>query len=290
MWPDKETYYNSMKNAQYIQFNESHRSQKKYIDLSVGFYGGCSYHPSAWDKTFESLREHFPSAPVVIFQDGFSSGHDYSAMASKYSATYLVENTGIYLYWPTPEQAWKYLQWILKAADVCNTEWLIQLHPDNIFNDKFHIPPPGPLCGLGCGSRNGISNNKLHPSLRNYVYEKYPNIEDNGYGWAGGGCLHVPTFRKIMETFTFDDVKTLYSNVLIKESDNNVSNNDDFFIPFIFNIYGYPYRVWLEIEEPGGAVGESAAIQHRNKTYYYQQKTGTRDEILKDILQDLNKL
>jgi len=34
------------------------------IDISVGFYGFCSYQPQAWDYVFQSIRNHYPDAPI----------------------------------------------------------------------------------------------------------------------------------------------------------------------------------------------------------------------------------
>ena len=248
---------------------EEHKKTKQYIDLDVGFYGGCSYHPTAWDETFRTLRNNFPDKPLVLIEDGRPCGVDYSDMAAKYNAKYIKCEKSIYLYWPTIEQTWTYLQWILQVSDICKTEWLVQLHPDNIVNDRYHINPPGPICGLSCGSRSGVSNNALFPKAAQYVLTKYPNIEMNGYGWAGGSCLHVPTFRKIMETFTFERLTDIKLNI-----DPKITENEDYFLPFLFNLYGYPYRIWLEIEEPNrNTFGSSAAFQHGNKTFYNISKS-----------------
>jgi hypothetical protein len=264
MWPSSAEYYNSIRTANYKPFEESDRNSKKYIDLSVGFYGGCSYHPSGWDATFASIRKHFPTEPIVLFEDGQQCGIDYSDMAIKYNATYVKEIDGVYLFWITPKQCWTYLQWVLQAADICKTEWLVQLHPDNICNDRFSTYPPGPLCGVGCGTRSGVSGNQLSPVMIKYLKETRPDLEMNGYGWCGGGCIHVPTFRKIMETFTYEKME----NVL-KTFFHNYPLHEDNFMPFLFNMYGYPYRVWLDIEETNrGTYGVSSAFQHGNKSFY----------------------
>jgi len=289
MWPSDNVYKYMISNANYKAFEESDKHSKKYIDISVGFYGGCSYHPTGWDATFASIRKNFPTEPIVLFEDGQPEGHDYSEMAKKFNATYIKENVSIYLTWLTPEQAWTYLQWILKAADITKTEWLIQLHPDVICNDRISVYPPGPLCGVGAGSRNGVSNNQFFVQKANDVLKVlHPELPHNGYGWCGGGCIHVPTFRKIMETFTFLHLKLIHAT-LYNDNDkiHNIILHDDIFLPFLFNIYGYPYRVWLEIEEVNRwqGFGSSAAFQHGNKNYYSRNaKSGS--EFMKDIISE----
>ena len=284
-WPSKEEYYATIQNASYKVFDESHKHFKKYIDLSVGFYGGCSYHPTAWEETFASLRRNFPSAPLIIFEDGRPCDVDYSDMAKRYNATYIKEDKSIYLFWPKPEQAWTYLQWILKAADIAKTEWLVQLHPDNICNDRFTTYPPGPLCGVSAGSKTGISCNQYPEKATQHLRKIHPDLELNGYGWCGGGCIHVPTFREIMKTFTYDKLLDIVNNI-----DNRVVLHEDLFLPFLFNLYGYPYRVWLEIEEPlrgFDGCGSSAAFQHGNKSFYKVDPDTLIRKIQVEVNQDL---
>lgn len=295
MWPSSEEYYHQARAANYKPYEHTDRSRKNYIDLSVGFYGGCSYHPTAWEETFASIRRNFPTAPIILFEDGRPTGFDYSDMAKRHNAKYIKEEKSIYLFWPTPEQCWTYLQWILRAADIAQTEWLIQLHPDNICNDRFTVYPPGPICGSGCGSRNGTSNNRLPPVSEHYLRFLHPNLEQNGYGWCGGGCLHVPTFRKIMESFTFEKLKAIKtdSSVVGELSSNwNVTCHEDVFMPFLFNLHGYPYRVWTEIEElnrgPGGW-GMSAGFEHNNKSFYNlsrEQISKLGDKIQEQVLKE----
>jgi hypothetical protein len=266
MWPNTEEYYRSIQTASYKAFEPKDKLTKQYIDLSVGFYGGCSYHPGGWEKTFKTLRENFPTAPLVLIEDGQPKGYDYEPMAARYNATFLRKKESIYLYWPTMEQCWEYLQWIKEVAAITKTEWLVQLHPDNIFNDRFHIQPPGPLCGVGAGSRSGRSGNPLFPAAKKFMDSYRPTLEQNGYGWCGGGCIHVPTYLKIMEDFTIEKLKYIFTEV-----DSNIVRHEDCFLPFLFNLYGFPFRVWLEIEEPlrgEAGLGNSAAIQHGVKTYY----------------------
>jgi hypothetical protein len=191
-------------------------------------------------------------------------------MASEYNATYLVQEHGVYTYWPKPQQCWTFLNMLLKACEVCNTDWLIYLHPDNICNDRIHIIPPGPVCGVGAGSRNGISNNSIK-NLETYIKSIYPNLEYNGYGWCGGGCINTEIFKQIMKTFTYEKLISLYYLFNFEEGKPFPSNYDDLFIPFLFNIHGFPYRIWLEIEEPHRGeygYGSSAAFQHGEKKFY----------------------
>jgi hypothetical protein len=266
MFPVKEEYYRSIQEATYKKFTEEDKTTKKYINLSVGFYGGCSYHPSGWEACFASIRKNFPTEPIVLIEDGQPQGHDYSEMAKRYDATFIRRDHSIYLYWPTIQQTWEYLQWILQVADITKTEWLVQLHPDNICNDRYSIPPPGPICGVGAGSRTGVSSNKFTDKMNAYLLSLHPTIEMNGFGWAGGGCLHVPTFRKIMETCTYEFISHLHNEI-----DTTATMHEDLFLPYLFNLHGIPYRIWLEIEEVNRGVfglGSSAAFQHGNKDYY----------------------
>jgi len=285
MFKTHEEYVDGILRAPYKLYENSDRITKKYINMSVGFYGGCSYHPSGWDATFRTLRENFPTEPLVIFQDGYSSGNDYSDMASKYNASYVVENSGIYLYWPKVEQTWTYLQWILKAADICRTEWLVQLHPDNIINDRFHILPPGPLCGVSAGTRSGRSGNPLPEAATQYLLQNTTLRELNGYGWCGGGCIHVPTYRNIMREFTFERLVYIHENI-----SKVVTLNEDVFLPFLFNLYGFPYRVWLDIEECENrgyaGAGVSAAIQHGTKKYYAPSNISHTVKIVSEVCKE----
>ena len=285
MFKSNEEYVSEILRACYKFYEDSDRPSETYVDMSVGFYAGCSYHGEAWAETFRSLRNNFPTEPLVIFQDGYSSGIDYSAMAAEYNASYIIENNGIYLYWPKAEQTWTYLQWILKAADICKTEWLVQLHPDNIINDRFHILPPGPLCGVSAGTRSGSSGNPLPESATQYLLQNTRLGEFNGYGWCGGGCIHVPTFRNIMREFTFEKLTHIHRYV-----SNVVTLHEDSFLPFLFNLYGFPYRVWLEIEEHNRGfygMGSSAAIQHANKKYYAPSNTSHAVKIKSQVCKEL---
>lgn len=288
MFKSHNEYVRDITNARYKLFEVGDRNSKPYIHLSVGFYAGCSYHPGAWNETFKSLRNHFPTEPLVMFQDGFAAGFDYTSMAQQYNATYLIEKEGIYLFWPQAEQCWRYLQWILQVADICNTEWLVQLHPDNIINDRFHINPPGPLCGVGAGSHNGVSNNPIPEHAQSYIRTLHPSLESNGYGWCGGGCIHVPTFRAIMKDFTFEKLVHIKHDV-----NETVTRHEDMFLPFLFNMYGFPYRVWLEIEEHNRGyhgLGQSAAIQHANKTYYNLDPKTLEYKIINEVLAEKNMI
>lgn len=284
MWPSTDEYYSMIQSARYRPYRDGDGMFKKYIDISVGFYAGCSYHPTAWEETFRTLRQHYPTEPIVLFEDGQPCGIDYSDMARRYNCEYVKEKKSLYLFWPNPEQCWQYLQWILKAAEITQTEWLIQLHPDNICNDRIYIPPPGPLCGVSAGTRTGISGNQYPEKAKMFLMNMLPDLEQNGYGWAGGGCIHVPTFKSIMQSFTYDDLLTI-----IEKIDKRVTLHEDIFLPFLFNYYGYPYRVWLEIEEPERGIsgwGSSAAFQHGNKSFY--QGTKTISVLSKKIMEEVN--
>lgn len=58
------------------------------IDISVGFYGFCSYQHQAWDYVFYSIRQYYPDAPIVLINDGMDQ-FDYSEMAAKYNCIHV---------------------------------------------------------------------------------------------------------------------------------------------------------------------------------------------------------
>jgi hypothetical protein len=88
-----------------------------------------------------------------------------------------------------------------------------------------------------------------------------------------------------MEKFTFKELEKIANTI-----DKRVTLHEDIFLPFLFNYYGYPYRIWLEIEEhERGDMGwgSSAAFQHGNKQFY----KGTKDiaTLSKKIMKDVNE-
>ena len=57
MWPITHEYRKGITDADYKKFSPN--TLKEYKDISIGFFAACSYHPTAWDKTFESIRNCF---------------------------------------------------------------------------------------------------------------------------------------------------------------------------------------------------------------------------------------
>ena len=58
------------------------------INISVGFFAMCSYQPIAWDYVFNTIRQHYPYAPIVLMNDGLQQ-YDYTEMANKYNCIYI---------------------------------------------------------------------------------------------------------------------------------------------------------------------------------------------------------
>ena len=66
-------------NFEYIQLEDYNTYEKQLlepynnnpIDISIGFYGLCSYQHIAWDYVFQQIRKYYPDAPIVLINDGF---------------------------------------------------------------------------------------------------------------------------------------------------------------------------------------------------------------------------
>jgi hypothetical protein len=59
------------------------------IEIDVGFFGLCSYQPTAWEHVIQSVRRHYPDAPIVLINDGMKQ-FDYSEIAKKYNCIHII--------------------------------------------------------------------------------------------------------------------------------------------------------------------------------------------------------
>ena len=242
---------------------------KTYIDLDICFFCLPSYQQDAWISCLESVRQHYPNNPIILMEDGNNKNeYDYRDIATKYNCIYIEKDLDIYLYFATYLSTYEFLLRMLEAVNISNTEWLILLHPDNLCLDKISRMPPGPCCGLSCGSYTEKSNNKFRNIVNDYLVKKTNNLEINGFGWAGGSIINCNTFKDIMKTFTLNDLKNI-NNMF-----PDVTQHEDIFIPFLFNYYGYEYRVWIEIEEANRNFnGQYGAFTHGVKHKHKNEKS-----------------
>lgn len=240
------------------------------IDISIGFFAMCSYQPQAWDYVFENIRKHYPDAPIVLMNDGLEQ-HDYSNMAKKYNCFYIKKDKNICLLWNDIKDAYEFINRTKEACDKLNTEWLINLHPDVICQNKISYNPPSFICGVGAGSNNGISNNNFDCSsewkkIDNYIKQFQPNVRLNGWGFCGGSIMNIEKFNEIYDS--------IYSeNPLIRlESIESVYKEavkyEDTLLPILFNLKGYEYRIWKDNPEWHRRGTTNGAFLHGYKNHY----------------------
>jgi len=271
------------------------------IDISIGFYALCSYQPHAWDYVFQSIRKHYPEAPIVLINDGMEQ-YNYAEMAAQYKCIYIKKNKNICLLWNEIADAYEFLDRTKEACDLLSKlgiHWIIHLHPDVICQNKISYFPTSYLCGVSAGSTTGISNNNFNNSsewkkIEKYIREFQPEIEINGWGWCGGSIMNI---NKFIEVYKY--IRNVNENV--NENVNGYSKNkftlerlkeiypesvryEDTMMPIIFTLYGYPYRIWKDNPEyHRDRITISGAFLHGYKEHYdFKNKNMS--------LEDFNKL
>lgn len=249
--------------------------KKNPIDLSIGFFAMCSYQHQAWDYVFSKIREHYPDSPIVLMNDGLNQ-YDYSEMAKKYNCIYIPKDKNICLLWYDIKDSHEFLHRTKEACNLLNTEWLINLHPDVICQNKISYYPPSFICGVGAGSRTGISNNNFNSStewkkIDNYIRKLQPNIKLNGWGFCGGSIMNIEKFNEIYKSIYFDNPIIILEDIEIiyKEA----VKYEDTLIPILFNIFGYEYRIWKDNPEYHRGEKEGAFL-HGYKNHYDFYKNG----------------
>jgi hypothetical protein len=248
------------------------------IDISVGFFGLCSYQHEAWEYVFSSIRKYYPDAPIVLINDG-TEQFDYSDIAKKYNCIHIIKNRQICLHYPDIEGSYEFLHRTLEACNLCKTEWIIHLHPDVICQGKICYYPNAHLAGVSCGSNNGISNNNWNinnsvelKKVETYIRKFQPNIELNGWGWCGGSIMYVDAFRTVYNSVLGDNPLFNLEDIR-KESWLNVTEHEDTMMSLLFALNGFVFRIWKDNPEyhRGSRTG---AFLHGFKEHYDFKKKG----------------
>lgn len=280
------------------------------IDISIGFYALCSYQPHAWNYVFQSVRKHYPEAPIVLINDGMEQ-YDYSNMAAQYNCIYIKKNKNICLLWNDISDAYEFLDRTKEACDCLSEldiQWIIHLHPDVICQNKISYFPPSYLCGVSAGSITGISNNNFNNSsewekIEKYIREFQPEIEINGWGWCGGSIMNINKFIEVYKYIRYangyadvnDDVDVIKDSNIgdgkkkftlekLKEIYPESVRYEDTMMPIIFTLYGYPYRIWKDNPEYHRDKNNiNGAFLHGYKEHYDFKKSQLS-------LDDFNKL
>lgn len=248
------------------------------IDLSIGFYGLCSYQHIAWDYVFEQIRKYYPDAPIVLINDGFDQ-YDYSEIAAKYNCIHLKKDREICLHYPDIEGSYEFLNRTKEVCDILKTEWVIHLHPDVICQGKICYYPPSELCGVAAGSNSGISGNNWNTeywkSVETYIKKYQPNVELNGWGWCGGSIMKIDAFYKVYESVIGD--KKQYSLEDIRKNNLLITEHEDTMMSVLFALNGYSYRIWKDNPEYNRGGFKTGAFLHGYKEHYDFKKQGLTD-------------
>jgi hypothetical protein len=246
-----------------INMRLPYNPNRSIVDMDVGFFAMCSYQKTAWEATFASIRAHYPGAPIILINDGFDQ-YDYTDMAKRYNCIYVAKDKEICLYWPDVWGAYEFLERFKEACDLAKTEWMINLHPDVICNGKIKYRPDAAIAGVNWGESSAISCNPWDPKLVEYIRKYNNSVENIGFGWCGGGILHVPTFYKIYDAkFSIED---------IAEVNKQTSMGEDMLMPCLFMLGGYNYRLWQECCQ--WPRSWSGVFLHNIKEYYDFKQTG----------------
>jgi hypothetical protein len=246
------------------------------IDISIGFYALCSYQPSAWDYVFQSIRKHYPEAPIVLINDGMEQ-HNYSDMATQYNCIYIKKHKNICLLWNDIADAYEFLDRTKAACDLLSElgiHWIIHLHPDVICQNKISYFPTSYLCGVSAGSTNGISNNNFNNStewkkIEKYIREFQPEIEINGWGWCGGSIMNINKFievYKYIRNINVDVNENKFTLEILQEIYPESVKYEDTMMPIIFTLCGYSYRIWKDNPEYLHGYKEHYDFKNKNMT------------------------
>jgi len=251
------------------------------IDISVGFYGFCSYQHDAWDFVFYSIRQHYPDAPIILINDGLAQ-FDYSEMAKKYNCIHVIKDREICLHYPDIEGSYDFLNRTFEACKLSKTDWMIHLHPDVICQGKICYHPNAYLAGVGCGSNNGVSKNNWDmdnrsdlKSVENYIRQFQPTVETNGWGWCGGSIMNVEAFYKVYDSVIGENAIFLLEDIREKTW-INVTEHEDTMMSVLFNLNGFCFRIWKDNPEYHRGSRQGAFL-HGFKEHYDFKKQGISD-------------
>jgi hypothetical protein len=204
-------------------------------------------------------------------------------MAKKYNCIHIVKDREICLHYPDIEGSYEFLNRTLEACNLCETEWMIHLHPDVICQGKISYYPNAHLAGVGCGSFTGISNNNWDMNNRLdlkmvelYIRRYQPDVELNGWGWCGGSIMNVEAFKKVYDSvigenaiFKLEDIR--------KDSWLNVTEHEDTMMSVLFALNGFVFRIWKDNPEYHRGSREGAFL-HGFKEHYDFKKQGLSTE------------
>lgn len=248
------------------------------IDISIGFYGLCSYQHIAWDYVFQCIRKYYPEAPIVLINDGFDQ-YDYSDVAARYNCIHLKKDREICLHYPDITSSHEFLHRTKEVADLLGTDWIIHLHPDVICQGRICYLPPSELSGVSAGSFSGLSGNNWNTPdwqpLVSYIRKHQPDMELNGFGWCGGSIMNRTAFYKVYNSLYGADAKFTLEEI----RDNThkcATEHEDTMMSLLFALNGYPYRIWKDNPEYHRG-SKHGAFLHGYKEHYDFKKQGLTD-------------
>jgi len=245
------------------------------IDISIGFFGLCSYQKQAWDYVFFKIREHYPTVPIVLINDGMDQ-FDYTDVAEKYNCILLKKDREICLHWPELSAAHEYLHRCKEVCDLIKCDWLIHLHPDVICQGKISYMPRSELCGVAAGSKTGVSGNNWNTPewklVTDYIKRYEPNVELNGFGWCGGSIMNKEAFLKVYDSL-YGVNKKFSLEHLRANSFKSITEHEDTLFSALFALNGMPYRIWKDNPEFHRG-SKSGAFLHGYKEHYDFKKQG----------------
>lgn len=249
------------------------------IDISIGFYGLCSYQHIAWDYVFQCIRKHYPDAPIVLINDGFDQ-YDYSEMAAKYNCIHLKKDKEICLHYPDITSSHEFLHRTKEVCDLLKTDWLIHLHPDVICQGRISYMPPSELAGVAAGSINGQSGNNWNMSsewqrVADYIRKFQPTVELNGWGWCGGSIMNRMAFYNVYDSIYGENAKFSLEDIR-KNTYSAATEHEDTMMSILFALNGYPYRIWKDNPEHHRG-SKQGAFLHGYKDHYDFKKQGLTD-------------
>jgi hypothetical protein len=248
------------------------------IDISIGFFGLCSYQPVAWDYVFQCIRKHYPDAPIVLINDGFEQ-FDYSEIAAKYNCIHLKKDKEICLHYPDLASAHEFLHRTKEVCNLLKTDWLIHLHPDVICQGKISYLPPSELAGVAAGSSGGVSCNNWNTTgwqpVVDYIRKYQPTVELNGWGWCGGSIMNCNAFYKVYDSIYGNNAKYSLEDIR-KNTTPTATEHEDTLMSILFALNGYPYRIWKDNPEHHRGSKEGAFL-HGYKEHYDFKKQGLTD-------------
>ena len=236
------------------------------LELDVGFYGMCSYQKNAWKRVIESVRQFYPVSPICIINDGMKQ-NDYRDVCKAYDCKYIEKTDEICTYWTNIKYAREFLDRTREACALCNTEWMVYLHPDSICKRKISRHPNSHIAGVDCGSRTGQSSNMYNDKIINYIRSRRPGLELNGWGFVGGCIFHVPTFIDV-----YNKTISRLDEINKELGEDFLFEYDDTMMPFLFNLCGYVFRVWFDVSEPHRELRDTAFV-HGIKDFYDVKET-----------------